>query len=222
MKICKECATRWRCALGTISIENGAVSNVTRERRISKGEVLLRHGVQSKVLMVIKVGQVACYRPGIDGKDRPLGLLSHGISFGKLTLLGLSSIFTFVSTDQGRICEVPIDVLKEHLPSRLGYIRLLALEQVRATELVADWAQVMQLQNVQAKVASALLLLTNMQGSHQIKMPTQTVLSHILGIRRETIQRTMKEMSLRSEITHVDRSTYVVDREALVSYVDSD
>ncbi|MBV8471638.1 MAG: Crp/Fnr family transcriptional regulator [Burkholderiaceae bacterium] len=221
MKICKECVTRKRCALAALSAGNTAISNAARERKISKDEVLQQQGSLSRAMMVLKVGQVTCNRIGIDGRDRPLGLLSQGISFGKLSLLGLANTFTFVSNDWGRVCEIPIDVLRRHLPSHLDAVRLLALEQVRTAELIADWAQVMQFHNVQAKVASTFLLLAKLQGNPTIKIPTQASLSHILGIRRESIQRAMKDMELNAEIMHVGRSTYVIDRSVLIAHLQS-
>jgi len=194
------------CVLGRLAQRNDGLPHGIRERRFGKGDKLLVQGEMATVFGVLKVGHAVIQRRGPDQCEHVLGMLSRKMLFGKSALLNQVNGFTFVATSAGRVCEIPVEVVKRLLAQQPQFHDLLIRDRMQVLELLADWTQIVRIRGLREQVSAALLLLSQQQGSHVVDLPSQAVLARVLNVRRESIQRGIKQLVAEGRIRRLGRS----------------
>lgn len=203
---CASCMARAECVVGRLSVaDRVACQALVREQPFSKGSLLEKEGEVATSLRIVKLGMTLQLRTGHDGHVRPVALLGAGQLLGKFGLMGQPNVLTCVATTSGRFCEIDLAALERSGLSTPAFQRQLSLSYVKAYSRLADWAQVMRIEGIQGRLVAALTLLARSQRSLLVRMPSQRVLSQLLGARRETIARALRTLEKSNTLVRRDR-----------------
>ncbi len=183
-----------------------------------KGDVLLDAGEVSQVFRFIKTGLVVMRQQGLDGVDRPIGLVGRGFMTGQMGLHGLPSLIRFEAAGVVGVCEVDHAALRRHgaLDER-GTHAVLAFN-VKAVGALAGWSQLMRERSLHRRLAIALILMAREQGVARIPLPGQRLLGELLAVTRESVGRALEDLCTWGLIVRVDRSVVEVDEIALTDW----
>ncbi|WP_311222453.1 MULTISPECIES: Crp/Fnr family transcriptional regulator [unclassified Acidovorax] len=209
-KACPDCACRQHCLLGR---QDAAVRAAwephVRERRFRKGEVLQRQGDVLAAVQVVKVGTVLLQRSAGDGVDRPVGMAGCGQALGTAALLQQPAELSCVAVMPGRVCEIEVAPLWPGKPQSslldAAFLRDLAVDQLHAHALTADWARILRVRGSVGQLAGALLLLATLQRSTLVRLPSHAVLAGLLTTTRETVARGMALLIRQGALLRQDR-----------------
>ena len=204
---CAGCAVRDGCMIGRLPPSEYAkgYQHLVDERPFQKGDVLMREGETATVFQVVKLGMTLVLRRDRGGTPVPVALFGPGQVLGKFGLLRLPNPLTYVATSSGRLCQVEIEGM-----DRLGlwspaFQEQLARACAKSYERLADWSQVMRVSGVTERLTAALVLLAESQRSVLVRLPSQRLMSELLGARRETIARAMRALERTEVVRRRDR-----------------
>ena len=187
---CLDCATRSNCILGTLAPEHLSIASPLVRRRVFRnGEEISPEGEVASSVKIIKVGTVFGYRIGKDGHRRPIGIAGRGAAFGMHGCFGRSNQVSGVAVTAGHYCELSVRHLEEKSGWSAAFREQLVNGCVRDLGLTADWSAAMRLRTLVKQLAYTLLLLSDVQGSPVVQLPTHTALAELLGTTRESIVR---------------------------------
>ena len=158
----------------------------------------------SEILFLIKKGRVRLYHLSTDGKAFTTAILETGTFFGEMTLLGqrLYGNYAEAATDC-TLCLISHQDAGNLLlgDRRIAYriVETLGRRLLESEQKLADAA----LKHVPARVASLLLQIANKQNASEPQQVSSAIelrfthedLGQLLGIHRETVTRTLKELS---------------------------
>ncbi len=216
-KACAECASRPHCLLGRQ--DRGARSAwepYIRERRFPRGEVLQSQGTALPVVQVVKIGTVLLQRSGSDGVEHPIGLAGCGQTLGTPGLLEQPADLSCVAVLPGRVCEIDVQALiRNDLLTREALLDL-AQEQLRAYALLSDWARILRVRGATGQLAGALLLLADLQRSTLVRLPSHSVLAALLATTRETVARSITQLTRLQGLLRRDRWHCEIVRDKLL------
>jgi CRP-like cAMP-binding protein len=186
-----------------------------------KGEVLLDAGEVSHVFRLIKTGLVVMRQQGLDGVDRPIGLVGRGFMTGQMGLYGLPSMIRFEASGSVGVCEVEHVALR-----RLGVLdeqgaRAVVAFHVKATKALVAWSQLMRERSLHRRLAMALMLMAKDHGGARMSLPGQRLLAELLAVTRESVGRALDDLCAWRLVDRVDRSVVVVDQVAMSKWFSS-
>lgn len=215
-KACADCASRPHCLLGRQEKAlRAAWEPHIRERRVQRGEVLQRQGAEQTFVQIVKVGTVLLQRSAGDGVDRPIGLAGCGQTLGTPGLLEQPADLSCVAVLPGRVCEIDVATLaRSELLTGTALLDL-AREQLRAYALLADWARILRVRGATGQLAGALLLLADAQRSTRVRLPSHAVLAALLATTRETVARSITQLTRLNGLVRHDRWHCEIVRDTL-------
>lgn len=189
------------------------VQQVTRERRIQRGELLLLEGEPGEWLFYLQSGRVKVYKTSADGKEQVLRIFQAGETFNEVPLfdggpnpasalvLEEGTAYVLHRADIGRL-------LSEHPPIALAVIRVLASRLRHLVMLVGD----LSFKHVSARVATTLLLHSEAIEGKTPHRLTQQELAALVGTAREMVGRALKTFEQEGLITLEQGRITIVDR----------
>lgn len=154
-------------------------------------------------IFLIKEGRVRLYYLSAEGKTLTTAILEKGTFFGEMALLGQRLYGNFAETvTDCKLCLISREDLKKFLLAdrRIAFriVETLGQRLLESEQKLAD----ITLKHVPARVASLLLQLASKQNTSELSANdalelhfTHEQLGQLLGIHRETITRTLKELS---------------------------
>ncbi len=215
-KACADCASRPHCLLGRQEKAlRAAWEPHIRERRVQRGEVLQRQGEEQAFVQIVKVGTVLLQRSAGDGVDRPIGLAGCGQTLGMPGLLEQPADLSCVAVLPGRVCEIDVATLARSELLTGSSLLDLAREQLRAYARLADWARILRVRGATGQLAGALLLLADAQRSTRVRLPSHAVLAALLSTTRETVARSITQLTRLNGLVRHDRWHCEIVRDTL-------
>ncbi len=215
-KACADCASRPHCLLGRQEKAlRAAWEPHIRERRVQRGEVLQRQGAEQAFVQIVKVGTVLLQRSAGDGVHRPIGLAGCGQTLGTPGLLEQPADLSCVAVLPGRVCEIDVATLARSELLAGNALLDLAREQLRAYALLADWARILRVRGATGQLAGALLLLADAQRSTRVRLPSHAVLASLLATTRETVARSITQLTRLNGLVRHDRWHCEIVRDTL-------
>lgn len=203
---CQHCAARQSCLVGQLPLaRQDGLSSVYVERSFRKGQVLQTQGVPGERLLCIKLGTVMVTRLGADTQARPVGLLGRGHALGLFGAIGHPTQLGAEALTAGRVCEFPIQALRDQAPDETEFMAVLYSVMVRSFASLADWGQVVRLRGLPSQLVAALLLLSAEQGSRTVRLPSQVALASLLCTSRESVARTLRQLEATGHLRRIDR-----------------
>ncbi|MFN9424446.1 Crp/Fnr family transcriptional regulator [Gemmatimonas sp.] len=189
----------------------------TRERKFSKGAMIVAEGDPGDALFVVRSGEVKVVLAGEDGRDVILNVLNVGDHFGELALIGgrprsahviatqASSLLTLSRADFRRQVEQSPQVA-------WGLMVELSRRLRQADGTIGS----LVLLDVPGRVAKVLLEhATPGEPATLVKQLTHQVIAQMIGASRETVSRAMAEFQEKGIISVQRRIVTITDLTAL-------
>lgn len=215
---CQDCAIRDTCTLNRLQNEERArIEPQIRERIFHRGDVLLEESKIASSVRFVKLGIVFAYRKGLDGRSRPIAVVSRGGALGIFGTFEMPSQATCVALTTVRVCEVPVADLRSM--STCGSSILVQISR-SVTELFASltaWSEAMRLPSVINQLAYVLVLLADASQASVVQLPSHAALAELLGTRRESIARALRSLESEGGIRRHERKRCEVRRNELLT-----
>lgn len=202
-------------SLPTLELE--ALAPYLRERRFSKGTMILMQGDPGDALYLIATGQVKVVLIGEDGREVILSVLSEGSFFGEMALLdGEPRSAHVVAMGDTTLLQLRREDFQHRLRSSpelgAGLLRELSQRLRRADHTIGSLA----LRDVNGRVAHLLLALADEEGGERItRRLTHATLAQMIGASRETVSRTLRALVNAGAIRMSRREIQLLDRAVL-------
>ena len=169
----------------------GHVEKMTVMTRCERGRLIYTPEEDAEALFLLKKGKVNVYRLTPDGRKLITAVIAPGTLFGNMAFTGSTLGESFAeATEASLLCVMSrhdLESLINRYPA-IG-IRLLDILSSRTRELEARLEEGL-LRDMPARVAAALLRLSEQQGSDEVKV-THQELADSLGTYRETVTHTL-------------------------------
>jgi len=193
------------------------VEELARERVYPKNSVILFEDDPGDALYVVKQGQVKVVLIGEDGREVILSVLGEGQFFGEMALLDDEprSAHVIAMEDSTLIVLRREDfqgILGQSPALALALLRELTRRLRRADEKVGS----LVLLDVNGRVARMLLDMADEEGGDRItRRLTHHTIAQMIGSSRETVSRTMRELSDKGFIDVTRKDIVLRDRPGL-------
>lgn len=192
---------------------------IAYEKRIEKGQILMREGDQSEYMYLIVSGAVKIFKRSINGKEQILNIASTGESLDD------------VSTFDGGTCAMDMlamtpcllyaikksdikELFKKHLTVALNVAGVLAAKVRRDSSLV----EVLSFDQVISRLAR-LIIKQSDAGKGLLPLFTQQDLAAMVGTSRVVVNRSLRAMEDEGAIRLERRRIVITDEEALKDLV---
>lgn len=187
------------------------------ERPVRKGEMLLRQGQIAPSVSILKTGSAILLRSSdTGGAEHPVAVLGAGHAIGITSLLGCAAPVSCRALAAGRVCEVAAADAGQQGLLDAEFLTVLAQGSARTNASLAEWARIARMRGVGSQLAAALLQLAQVQRSSLVRLPSQSALAALLSTSRETIARTLRQLTQAQAVVRRDRWHCEIRREKLL------
>ena len=199
------------------AIELQRVVDVARERAYPKNSVILFEDDPGDALYVVATGQVKVVLIGEDGREVILSVMGPGEFFGEMSLLDdeprSAHVIAMEDSTLAVLRREDFEGLLTQTPQiALALLRELSRRLRRADEKVGS----LVLLDVQGRVARLLLDMAGEEGGERItRRLTHHTIAQMIGSSRETVSRTMRDLTDKGLIAVQRRDIVIRDRAAL-------
>jgi CRP-like cAMP-binding protein len=188
-----------------------------RARVFHRGDVLIEEGEIAPFVRILKLGTAFAYRRGLDGRSRPIGVLSRGNAFGIFGVFQNPSQASGVALTTVRICEIPVATLRDMSTCGSQVLVQLIRAAVANFAAIAAWSEAMRLPGVVNQLAYVAMLLADASRSSMVELPSHAALAGLLGTRRESIARALRRLEDEGGIRRLERKRCEVVRSRLLA-----
>jgi CRP-like cAMP-binding protein len=217
---CQSCAIRDVCVLGRLRNDEPALLEPhIRQRTFHPGDVLADEGKVATFVRIVKLGTVFGYRRGLDGRSRPIGVVSRGNGFGVFGVFDNPTQATGVALTTARVCEIPVVALRERRACDSKMLVSLGRSAVETCGAMATWSEAMRLPGVVNQLAYVVVLLADANKTSVVELPTHSALAQLLGTTRETVARALATLETEGGIRRWERKRCEVHRRNLLARV---
>ena len=199
------------------AVELQRVVDVARERAYPRNSVILFEDDPGDALYVVANGQVKVVLIGEDGREVILSVMGPGEFFGEMSLLDdeprSAHVIAMEDSSLAVLRREDFEGLLTSSPQiALALLRELSRRLRRADEKVGS----LVLLDVQGRVARLLLDMAGEEGGERItRRLTHHTIAQMIGSSRETVSRTMRDLTDKGLIAVQRRDIVIRDRPAL-------
>lgn len=199
------------------AVELQRVVDVARERAYPRNSVILFEDDPGDALYVVATGQVKVVLIGEDGREVILSVMGPGEFFGEMSLLDdeprSAHVIAMEDSSLAVLRREDFEGLLTATPQiALALLRELSRRLRRADEKVGS----LVLLDVQGRVARLLLDMAGEEGGDRItRRLTHHTIAQMIGSSRETVSRTMRDLTDKGLIAVQRRDIVIRDRAAL-------
>jgi len=198
------------------------IVSASREARLVQldaGEALVRRGGKLPGLCAVASGSLKLCVWARPRAERVLGLVAAGESFGEgAVLAGAPAPFDAVAVTEAQVLAIPVDALELLLRVDRTFARNLVERLAgEVLHLLAD-IEAGMLQRAPQRLASYLCSLSGTGDplGWRVRLPvSKTVVAGIVGVKKETLSRLLRDLSERHLIAVSRRDITIFDREQL-------
>jgi len=191
----------------------------SRVLRVSRGEVLVRHGERVASLYVVAFGRVKIRLPQDGGSEMVLGLLGPGATFGKSALLlGRPSLVEAVTLEETMLVTVRAACVLALVERNLCFSRNLVRALAERNHALVAEVETSRLRSAKRLAAylDSIAEPSAQSGLWAAPLPvSKTLLAARLGIKKETLSRLLREFAGGGLIDVAGREITIRDRTAL-------
>lgn len=193
------------------------VVDVARERSYPRNSVILFEDDPGDALYVVATGQVKVVLIGEDGREVILSVMGPGEFFGEMSLLDdeprSAHVIAMEDSSLAVLRREDFEGLLTQTPQiALALLRELSRRLRRADEKVGS----LVLLDVQGRVARLLLDMAGEEGGERItRRLTHHTIAQMIGSSRETVSRTMRDLTDKGLIAVQRRDIVIRDRAAM-------
>jgi CRP/FNR family transcriptional regulator len=193
-------------------------SREARLVQLDAGEALVRRGGKLPGLCAVASGSLKLSVWARPRAERVLGLVAAGESFGEAAVLaGAPAPFDAVAVAQTQVLAIPAETLELLLHDR-GFARNLVERLAGEVLHLLAGIEAGMLQRAPQRLASYLCSLSGTGDplGWRVRLPvSKTVVAGIVGVKKETLSRLLRDLSERRLIAVSRRDITILDREQL-------
>jgi CRP/FNR family transcriptional regulator len=204
------------------------IVNMTGNRKIHKGDVILREGETSSILYIINEGKIKLSKITKAGKEQIVHILSHGDFFGEMNLFiaNSSNNYNAVAITDANLCTLSkIDL--EKLLLEFPNISLKILQEIsKRLQDTENLAQTLATNDVEIRIAYMIGEFMDKYGVNtkkgiKIECPlSREEMANYTGVSRETISRKLKKFENLGIIELIGNKIILIkDEEILRTYL---
>jgi CRP/FNR family transcriptional regulator len=186
--------------------------------RLCAGDAFVRRGAKLPGLCAVASGSLKLSVWARPRAERVLGLVAAGESFGEAAaLLGAPSPFDAVAMTEAQVLAIPLDALELLRLDRTFSHNLIERLAGEVLQLLAG-IEAGMLQRAPQRLASYLCSLagTGDAAGWRVRLPvSKTVVAALVGVKKETLSRLLRDLSERRLIAVSRRDITILDREQL-------
>lgn len=220
---CASCNLRELCLpVGLTEQELDKVDHLVAQRRkVAKSALLFRQGEAFSALYAVRLGFFKTCVTTQDGREQVAGFQMAGEIIGLDGIFGTQHNASAIALEDSEVCVLPFSML-EDLSREIGALQH-HLHRVMSREIVRDRGVMLLLGSMRAEERLAAFILNLMQrmsargfsGSQiQLRMSREEIGSY-LGLKLETVSRTLSKLRADGVIAIDQRSLQVLDMGAL-------
>lgn len=189
----------------------------TRERRFSKGAMIVAEGDPGDSLFVVRSGEVKVVLAGEDGRDVILNVLNVGDHFGELALIdGRPRSAHVIATQASSLLMLSRADFRRQVEQSPQVAWGLMVELSRRLRQADGTIGSLVLLDVPGRVAKVLLEhATPGEPATLVRQLTHQTIAQMIGASRETVSRAMAEFQEKAIIVVQRRIVTITDRSAL-------
>jgi CRP-like cAMP-binding protein len=197
----------------------GMATRCARLVSLSSGDALVRRGEPLPGLCALTAGSLKLSVSARPRDERVLGLVAAGESFGEAAALRAAPApFDAVAVTDAQVLAIPVEAIQILARHDAAFARNL-LERL-ADEILRLLAGIEagMLQRAPQRLASYLCTLAGADGApaRRVSLPvSKTVVAAILGVKKETLSRLLRDLSERRVIAVSRREITILDRARL-------
>ena len=187
--------------------------------RLGAGDALVRRGAALPGLCAVASGSLKLSVWARPGAERVLGLVSAGESFGEAAaLLAAPSPFDAVAVTEAQVLAIPVEAVDRLLRLDRSLARNLIHRLAGETLHLLAGIEAGMLQRAPQRLASYLCSLAGTGDAlgWRVRLPvSKTVVAGIVGVKKETLSRLLRDLSERRLIAVSRRDITILDRAQL-------
>jgi CRP-like cAMP-binding protein len=219
-----ETLASWRALLGKAPLFAGfqaadldLLLAQARERKMRRGEALIRAGDPGESMMVILAGEVRVMLADAEGRDQIINTLGAGAVFGEMALFdGRPRSADVVAATNGQLLVIergPVKRLLESDPRFAAQVIDILCGRLRATLVQLD---AMLFQDVATRLATSLLGFAQGAKPRRVDM-TQAALGQAVGASREIVNKRLRAWEAEGILSLSPGRVVLLDEAALFS-----
>jgi CRP/FNR family cyclic AMP-dependent transcriptional regulator len=199
--------------------EVNAIAEVTREKLYPRGSVIVFEDDPGDAMYVVASGQVKVVLTGDDGREVILSVLGDGDFFGEMALIDdLPRSAHVIAMEDSRLIVLYRDDFHRCLERAprvsLGLLRALSRRLRRADDKIGG----LVLLDVPGRIARLLIELADQgDGSKISRSITHHTIAQMVGSSRETVSRTIRDLTNRGLVVVTRKTIEISDRPGLES-----
>lgn len=197
----------------------GTATRAARLVSLRSGDALVRRGGPLPGLCVLAAGSLKLAVSARARDERVLGLVAAGESFGEAAALrAVPAPFDAIAVSDAEVLAIPVDAVRLLLRRDTAFARNL-LDRLAAEILrLLEGIEAGMLQRAPQRLASYLCTLAGADGAgeRRVSLPvSKTVVAGMLGVKKETLSRLLRDLSDRRLIAVSRREITILDRARL-------
>jgi CRP/FNR family transcriptional regulator len=220
---CSTCSLRELCLPSGLQLgEINAVDKlINRRRPLARGEYLFRNDAQLQMLYAIRMGFMKTCVLHVDGSEQVAGFHMQGDLLGLDAIAGGRHTCDAVALEDCEVCEIPLDAL-QMLSRRIPALQR-HFHRIMSREIAQDHEMMLLLGSMRAdqRLAAFLLNLSlrfaarGYSSSEFMLRMTRADIGSYLGLKLETVSRTLSRMQDHNLLEVRNRNVRIVDLDRL-------
>jgi CRP-like cAMP-binding protein len=184
---------------------------------LRSGDALVRRGGALPGLCALAAGSLKLSVSARPRDERVLGLIAAGESFGEAAAVRAAPApFDAVAVTDAQVLAIPLEAIESLVRHDAAFARNL-LDHLAAEILrLLAGIEAGMLQRAPQRLASYLCTLAGSDGARHVSLPvSKTVVAAMLGVKKETLSRLLRDLSERRLIAVSRREITILDRARL-------
>ena len=197
----------------------GAATRAARLVPLRSGDALVRRGAPLPGVCALVSGSLKLSVSARPRDERVLGLVAAGESFGEAAALcAAPASFDAVVVTDAQVLAIPVDAIQNLLRRDTAFARNLLDRLAGEILRLLAGIEAGMLQRAPQRLASYLCTLAGSGGAgpRRVSLPvSKTVVAGMLGVKKETLSRLLRDLSERHVIAVSRREITILDRARL-------
>lgn len=221
---CYYCNARMKSVFAELSSDKLQLLNDTKYcKTFKKGHTIFEEDTYPHGLYCVNKGKIKITQAGVDGREQIIHFAGNGDVMGyRAVLSGDKYSCTATALEDASLCFIPAKVfigMVEQSPSlALRIIHLFSRDLKAAEKTITDIAQ----KTVKERLAQSILMLHQCYGAEDdgktinVRI-TREELSNVVGTARETVTRSLLELSKEKIVELSGKKIKILDRDRLIA-----
>lgn len=189
------------------------LEGISRQVLLKKGSILFAPGDATQGFYAVHDGAVRIYRVSSRGKEITLEIAGARSTFAEASLFSDIYHCYAEALKESTVCLVQkdefLEMIQRDIQFAATWIRILSLEVIHLRQRIEE----LSLKSPRARIASYILLLSEIQNTPSVKLPVhRKSIATLLGMTHETFYRTAKSLENEGLVRFDGQRVEIVNR----------